>query len=186
MQFKSILLQIAFASVLSRVSANCQLKNEVYEEDNEGKVETNDKLCKPQGEGAWTFAMEVSETGIPVFNGDNAFAGINGNKGFAIYDHTCALRGLYDPGNNGNDCGIPYVMMENFLQWVLTVKEMNADVGGSYFKFAYGDGEYSINNNHCDCVSEGSGTTALDYCKCAFPINGDSSNWSKRGIEFKA
>ena len=180
MQLKKTLLQLALASLFTHAVADCQLKNEVGSED--GKIETNDKLCVPQGEGDWTFAMEVSLTGVPVPDGDNAFAGMVGNYGFAIYDNTCALRGKYDPSNNGNDCGTPFTIMENFLQYVLTVKSLMANVGGSFFSFKYGDGLFSINNNHCDCVSEPQGLRGLDFCKCAFPIDGKT----KRALEFKA
>lgn len=96
------------------------------------------------------------------------------------------MRGIYteDESDKGNNCGKPYVIMENFLKYVLTVKTIFADVGDAYFQFAYGDGLYSINNNHCDCVGEAQGPSAVfSYCKCAFPVNGKSH---KREIEFMA
>ncbi|KAF2122655.1 hypothetical protein BDV96DRAFT_593170 [Lophiotrema nucula] len=185
MHFNSFLLQAAFASILSHVSADCQLSNKVWDEGNSGQVETDPKICQTMGEGHWTFAMVVSETGVPVFNGDDAMAGITGNYGFAIYDNTCALRGSYDPSDDSN-CGTPFVIMENFLSAVLTVTRISTTLGDAYFQFAYGNGLFSINNNHCDCVEAGSGLTGYDYCGCAFPVNGDATGWSKREIEFKA
>ena len=182
MQIKAFLLQITFASVLTRVSADCQLSNKGEEA---GTVETNESLCKPQGEGDWTFAMAVSQTGFPVFNGGSAFAGMVGNFGFAIYDHTCTLKSNYDPGEEGNDCGTPYVIKENFLDWVIDVTSVMASVGDSDFVFYYGNGKYSIGNNHCGCSNEPDGLQGYTYCKCAFPVNGRPSS-QKREIEFKA
>ncbi|KAJ4292612.1 hypothetical protein N0V90_009275 [Kalmusia sp. IMI 367209] len=184
MQFKSLLVQAALSSLLSFASADCQLKNEAIDTPEFNTHESNEKLCLSHDEGDWTFAMEVRQVGVPVPDGDNAFAGQVSNYGFAIYDHTCALKGSYDPGKNGNDCGIPFVIMENFLKQVLTVKKVNANLGDSYFQFAYGDGLYSINNNHCDCKPAPDGLTGIEYCGCAFPVSGVSSK--KREIEFEA
>lgn len=102
-------------------------------------------------------------------------------------------------------CGIPYTIKENFLEDVLTITAVELDVsiypisnfdltrilltnlyqvGQPYFTFKYGDGKYSINNNHCGCSDmKEKGLSAGDGCKCAFPINGTSHN--TRSVKFK-
>ena len=48
----------------------------------------NGALCKPQGEGDWTFAMVVEETpGLPVAPGaDNDFTNTQSSNAFYIFD----------------------------------------------------------------------------------------------------
>ncbi|KAF2259528.1 hypothetical protein CC78DRAFT_536987 [Lojkania enalia] len=181
MQFKSLLLQVALASVLSQATAECQLGNKA--ENDAGKKETDEKLCKSQGEGDWTFSMHTHAVSVPV-PGNNGYVG---GADFYIFDNECKLRGKYDPGSEGNDCGVPYIIKENFLDWVLSVTDVGgmSGSGEAYFSFKYGDGKFSINNNHCDCVDASHDVTAEQKCKCAFPVNGDSSNdpdYNKRSI----
>lgn len=72
------------ASILSLASAKCQLYNTIWSSPLQGKVETNNKLCKPQGEGAWTFSMTVGLTAVPVPNGEHGDSGTDGTWSFAI------------------------------------------------------------------------------------------------------
>lgn len=185
MQLKSILFNVALSSFLSAASADCQLSNSIINTDKFNKHSDDEKLCLSQGEGTWTFSMEISEVNFPSFDADNPFAGFVSNKGFAIYDHTCALKGSYDPGNDGNDCGTPYIIMENFLTQVLTITGVNFDAANGKFSFDYGDGTYVIDNNGCDCVDASDGLRAAAKCKCAFPLDG-TFDGKRRSIEFKA
>jgi hypothetical protein len=116
----------------------------------------------------------------PSMDAGQDTAGCAGGGGFAIYDESCNVRGSYGIP----DCGTPFIIEENFLADVLTVTTVNMDVGDPYFSFLYGDGQYSINNNHCVCVDDGGGLEAIVACRCAFPVDGHFTG--KRAIEFKA
>lgn len=77
-------------------------------------------------------------------------------------------------------CGTPFTIEENFLSDVLTVTSVDEDVGSAYFSFNYGDGKYSIRNNHCGCQGDSSGIVGADACKCAFPVDGIFAGKAKR------
>lgn len=158
----------ALSTMLGLASASCQLSNSLATA--ETSPETRTQLCVPQGEGSWTFAMDTSLVDVPTFDGGAPYAGISGNVAYIIYDNTCVPRGVYGP--SGNDCGVPYVIEENFLADVLTVTSINTTPGGARFTFAYGDGKYSIGNNGCACGDLSSGLEAESGCKCAFPVDG--------------
>ncbi|KAF1973723.1 hypothetical protein BU23DRAFT_532935 [Bimuria novae-zelandiae CBS 107.79] len=189
MQFKAVFIQTILATLFSSAAADCQLGNEIISTEKFSEHEDSELLCLSQGEGQWTFAMELSEILLNENNdclntllstSHNPFAGFRGNADFAIYDNTCALKGAYYPGQNDNDCGTPYFIMENFLAQVLTITNVRLDTAKGYFSFAYGDGLYSINNNHCDCVEKPDGLEARAFCKCASPIDGHFVE--KRGV----
>jgi hypothetical protein len=116
--------------------------------------------------------MNVGLTCFPGLPGrgdpSTDFSGCEGTNNLIIYDESCTIRGAYGIP----DCGTPFVIEDNFLPYVLTMKTINTDVGDPYFSFLYGDGVYSIRNNHCVCVNDGSGLEAKVACRCAFPING--------------
>jgi hypothetical protein len=126
--------------------------------------------------------MEVSLACVPSPDNDpsNDLNGCAGGSSFAIYDEYCNVRGTYDVP----DCGTPFIIEENFLADVLTVTTVDLDVGSPYFSFLYGDGKYSINNNHCVCVDDSVGLEGKAACRCAFPVNGHFNG--KRGVEFQA
>lgn len=111
--------------------------------------------------------MDTSESCVPAM-ADGGFAGCAGASLFYIFDEGCNIRGSYSVP----DCGAPFIIEENFLADVLTVTSINLDLGGGYFSFLYGDGKYSINNNHCGCQDNSSGLTGGQACKCAFPVDG--------------
>jgi hypothetical protein len=182
MQLKTLLSHLALAALSTHASAECQLSNSVG--DKAGTIETNDKLCKPQGEGDWTMSFSVTQIGFPTFSGGNAFAGLSGQKGWAIYDNTCALKGVYGP--SGNQCDTPFVIEENFLTQVLSITGFTALVGQASFGFKYGDGYYVTKNNHCGCVNDPDGLRGQSFCKCAFPVDGHFKGDNKRAIEFEA
>ncbi|KAL4861059.1 hypothetical protein BDV12DRAFT_180807 [Aspergillus spectabilis] len=153
------------------VQAECKLNNAI--EEDEKTVESEGALCKPQGEDSWTFAMQLSEVGVPTFDGDNAYAGVTGNKAFIIYDNACNRVGVYGPDNEDNDCAIPYVIQESFLPYVLTVTQVNFDLGGGDFTFAYANGDYMIGENGATCEDISDGLRGVEACKTGFPINGE-------------
>jgi hypothetical protein len=115
--------------------------------------------------------MDVSEVAVPTFDHDHPLAGVAGHTEYIIYDNTCTPQGAY--GLSGIDCGIPYYIKEDWPPYVLTIEQINTDVGKPYFSFAYANGLYSINNNHCSCQDMFSGLEAEKGCKCAFPIDGE-------------
>jgi hypothetical protein len=110
----------------------------------------------------------------------NDFNGCTEGNNFNIYDENCAIRGGYTMP----DCGTPFSIEETFLPDVLTVTAVFLDVGRPYFSFLYGDGEYSIRNNHCVCVNDGGGLEVTVACRCAFPIDGHFVG--KRSVEIEA
>lgn len=157
-----------FTFLAIQAAAECQLKNVL---DSSDLPTVHPELCKAQGAGAWTFSMDVSELAVPSFSAGAPWAGLVDNVAFLIYDESCTLRGVYDPHQN-NDCGSPYVIMENFLTYVLTITDVNYSVAGPYFSFLYANGKFSIRNNSCDCEEIGGGLRVEQGCKCAFPVDG--------------
>ncbi len=150
-------------------SAACQLSNSLTSPP----PTLNAALCSPQGAGAWTFAMDTSEVSVPTFSSEAPFGGLASANSFLIFDNACTLRGVYSPDDEGNDCGIPYFIEENFLPYVLTVDRVDFDPAGGYFRFRYANGLYSIGNNHCVCRDISSGLEAESACRCAFAVNGE-------------
>lgn len=63
--------------------------------------------------------------------------------------------------------------MENFFDQALTITEQMAMLGSDRpFKFAYGNGEYTIGKNGCHCTSMTNDFEGAKGCKCAFPVSG--------------
>lgn len=175
-----IFSMLVFAPLLSLSVADCDMSNNLGA--GEVRYETDPALCAPMGPGLYTFGMTVTLTslGIPGGSDGPSNPSVQGGFGFQIMDNTCKVVGVYTKPA----CGIPYVIHENFLQYVLTVRNVFGDVGDPYFQFDYANGRYSIGNNHCTCSDiHSSFPSATKGCKCAFPVNGEST---KRGITFEA
>ena len=162
---------IAALAMPSLVTAACQLGNALT--DSDPPPEPMSELCVPQGEGAWTFAMDVHEINVPTFDSEAPWAGLVSGNSFLIYDNACVVKGVYSPDNEDNDCGIPYFIEENFLPYVLTIESINFDVGSPRFKFVYANGQYSIGENHCTCQDVSHDLEGEQACKCAFPLEGE-------------
>ncbi|KAL3496298.1 hypothetical protein BJX62DRAFT_118908 [Aspergillus germanicus] len=169
--FTSILFALSLLAIPSLVRAECRLNNAI--EDDEKTIEDREALCLGQGEDSWTFALQISEVSVPTFDGDNPFEGVAGHQAFIIYDNTCMRRGVYSPDNEGNDCGLNYVIQEDWLPYIITVTRINWDVGSPYFYFTYANGAYMIGENGATCTDISSGLRAEQGCKSAFPINGE-------------
>ena len=103
----------------------------------------------------------------------------NGGTSFLVMDNSCKILGVHPQPN----CGIPYILEANYLDYVLTVTTMDSGISGGYFRFLYGNGVYSIGNNGCGCRVSTEGLTADQACKCAFPVAGQPT---KRSIAFEA
>lgn len=162
--------------------ADCNLENKIDPND---LPEVLDQLCLDQGEGDFTFAMDVSELDVPTFSSGAPWAGLVGNQAFMVYDNTCTLKGVYSP-HQTNDCGIPYVIKEDFLPFVLTVTSVNFDVASPSYSFDYANGKFTIKNNGCVCNEVGSGLRVEQGCRCAFPIEGEPEKRDLLSIAFKA
>lgn len=147
---------------LSSIVAACQLSNSMVVTG----VETDTTLCMGQGEGMWTFGMSVSLVDVPSPGGIGA--GATSGTTFYIFDNACNIMSTYTPPS----CGVPWSIEENFLTDVLIITNVFMDVGDPYFSFLYGNGKYSINNNHCVCNGDSSGLAAAVGCRCAFPVDG--------------
>ena len=128
------------------------------------------KLCVPQGEGYWTFALYVIAVDVPAPQRGVGLEGFASGSQYLIYDNTCTLKGVWD--TSADKCGGPYTIEANFLKDVLTIRYQTASIGSPYFDFVYGNGEFSIGNNHCGCQDMSVGLTAQAGCKCAFPVDG--------------
>lgn len=152
-----------FLSFSSIVSA-CQISNANVATG----VETDSTLCMGQGEGQWTFGMSVSLVDVPAPDPGAGWAGTGSGTTFYIFDNACNIMSTYTPPS----CGVPWSIEENFLTDVLIITDVFMDVGDPYFSFNYGNGKYSIRNNHCVCNDDGSGLAAAVGCRCAFPVDG--------------
>ena len=162
---------VLLATFTARALAECDVElsqSKLAGSPDGGKTINDPNVCQPQGAGEWTFVMQTSAVDVPTGGDGGIGAGYVGGAIFAILDNTCAVKATYDKP----DCGTPYTIKANFLPYVLTVKTINTAVGGGYFKFDYGDGEYVINNNHCKCYDISHDLQGAQSCKCAFPING--------------
>jgi hypothetical protein len=161
-------LSIVTAAWLGFAAADCQFDNTIGQGGSPDPPSA-DKMCLPQGEGSWTFSMYNSAVEVPTFNGGDPNAGYAGNTAFVIYDNTCNPMAIYGMPT----CGTPYTAIENFLPLVLTVVNIDTQLGGEYFQFTYGNGEYEIKNNGCVCSDMSDGLQGATGCRCAFPLNGD-------------
>jgi hypothetical protein len=124
MQPKIFTALLAIAINLPQAYA-CKMRNR-----GPGTVQTNPRKCMSQGVSDWTFAMTVDMFAIPSLSRDPraGLDGVHSSTWFAIYDHTCKLRASYEPCD-----GLPYVIMEDFLPFVLTVAKVDMDVGSRTF-----------------------------------------------------
>lgn len=153
----------ALSAMLGLATASCQLSNA-----GGGGVASDATLCVPQGEGDWTFAMSNSAVDVPAPGSGGIGAGYSQGNSLFIFDNACNIMGEYAPCSGGT----PYTIEENFLADVLTVSDIDMDLGGGYFKFYYGNGEFTIGNNGCTCQDDSSGLQGSQGCKCAFPQDG--------------
>ncbi|KAK2763032.1 hypothetical protein FQN54_009665 [Arachnomyces sp. PD_36] len=159
----------ALSGLLPTVHAACGLSNII--EDGDRGVETREELCKPQGEDAWTFGMQLSQVSVPTFNGGNAYGGVAGSNAFIVYDNYCERLGIYEPEKD--DCAIPYEITETWLPWDIIIEQVNYSVGDGDFSFAYAAGDYMIGENGATCEEIGGGLRVEIGCKSAFPVNGE-------------
>ncbi|PGH02245.1 hypothetical protein AJ79_07694 [Helicocarpus griseus UAMH5409] len=166
---------LAFMGIISLVSAKCRLHNMMKEK---GKKETRKDWCKTHDKGRWTFSMATSLSMFPNYvgrGGRGAFDNYSSGRAFVIYDDQCYPRGMYSPDNEGNDCGIPYEIQENFLPYVIGINTINFGTGSGYFKFAYANGEYMTSENDGKCVDASKGLAAAERCSASWPIEGEKS-----------
>ncbi|KAI9040310.1 uncharacterized protein KD926_008400 [Aspergillus affinis] len=164
-----ILAGLALLSIPALVRADCKLNNAIG--DDEKTSEDRSELCLAEGPNRWTFALQISEVSVPTFDEDNPFGGLTGSKAFVLYDDVCNRVGVYSPNNEGNDCGIPYTIEEEWLSDPLTVTKINFDVGKPFFKFSYADNEYQTGQDGNECSDISSGLRAEQACQATF------SNW---------
>ena len=163
---------IAVAAILpfiGSVFADCEFESIDLEESNIN--ETDESLCKKQKEGVYTFSMTTSLVSVPTFDGDNALEGTADFVGFILYDNNCNVKGVYKKP----DCGIPYWLDSQWLEYDLKVTSINTMPGGAHYRFAYGSGSYGDGENSCDCKNEPKGLEGVSNCLCPFPYNGDGS-----------
>ncbi|KAI7877211.1 hypothetical protein K492DRAFT_239317 [Lichtheimia hyalospora FSU 10163] len=100
-------------------------------------VEGEDHVCLSQGSGDYTFLM-------------NLYHDMN----FCIFDNACKVLGAAKQP----DCGLPYVWMDNYLHYVLTITD--AHTGGlystTYYSFDYANGKPSnahvLPNSHTEAT----------------------------------
>lgn len=133
-----------------------------------GTTVSNPKLCQPMGDGAMLFAMQVSMIDVPSGGEGGIAAGAAGQTVYYIFDNTCKIMGIYGPPN----CDLPASIQGDFLDYTLILKKIDTALGGGYFSFAYGNGEFSIGNNHCTCQNDSEGVEGKMDCACAFPKAG--------------
>ncbi|KAL4885233.1 hypothetical protein BJY04DRAFT_180442 [Aspergillus karnatakaensis] len=161
----NVLAGLALLSIPS-VMADCKLNNAI--EENEKTNDDRQELCLAEGSNIWTFALQVSEIGFPTFDGENAFAGITSRHAFILYDDVCSRVGVYSPDNEGNDCGVPYYIEEDWLSHRLTITGINFGVGDPSFAITYADNEYVTGRDGNECADVSSGLRAEQACKATF------------------
>ena len=146
-----------------------------------GSVVTDQALCLSQGAGSYTFAMTTGLAGVIPLGSSGGSGQEFSSYSFQIMDNSCKLLAVYPSPS----CGIPFTIKENFLQYVLTITNIFADVGGdAYFSFSYANGAFSIGNNGCVCSDMKSSFNSVSKgCRCAFPVAGEPK---KREVTFEA
>lgn len=155
--YKMVSSLAAVGILLPSIVAACQLSNSAVQTG----VMDDSTLCMSQGEGQWTFGMSVTGTDVPGSGGTSGTT-------FYIFDNACNIKSTYSAGN----CHTPWTIEENFLADVMTITSVSMDLGSPYFSFLYGDGKYSIRNNHCVCNDDHDGLAGGVGCRCAFPVDG--------------
>ncbi len=145
-----------------------------------GTIENDTSLCLPQGAGSYTFGMysTLSPGPLPLARGGGEMSEI-ANAWFLVMDNSCKIVGVYDQPN----CGLPFTLEANYLDYVLTVTTIDTGISEGYFRFAYANGVFSIGNNGCGCSGHAEGLSVAQSCKCAFPVAGLPT---KRSIAFEA
>lgn len=167
MAFFKLASLAALLSTFGLVSGDCLLHNQLG--FNEGTVETRETLCTPQADGNYQLALEVSEVGVPTFDGDNAFAGVVGSDVFILYASDCTRLGVYSRGNEGNDCGVPYTIDFFGVDPPLSIYNVFFDVGAPRFSFDFLGESYSTSDSKCGgCGDMSDGLRADVGCKCGF------------------
>ncbi|KAL4885230.1 hypothetical protein BJY04DRAFT_214567 [Aspergillus karnatakaensis] len=162
----SFLAGLALFSIPATVLADCKLNNAIT--DDEKGNDDRQELCLAEGSNIWTFAIQISQVGVPTFDGDNAFAGITGTYAFVLYDDVCNRVGVYSADNEGNDCGVPYYIEESVLSDRLTITNVNLDVADPFFKISFSGSEYQTGQEGTECVDISSGLRAEQACKVTF------------------
>ena len=118
------------------------------------------------GAGSYLFSMVLGMTtlGLP--------SSTEQSVSFVIFNHACNILGIFAPSGK-NTCGTPYTIEAPFLKYDLIVKDVDEDLGGASYTFAYAAGQYKIGTNHCGCKTISTGfPSAAEACGCAFPVNG--------------
>ena len=173
-------LSLTLAFLTPLVFGQCPLVPSTDPSDGTGTIVTDETLCDSQGAGTYTFGMSSSLSGgpFPLGSGGGEL-NENGGTSFLVMDNSCKILGVFpQPG-----CGVPYVLEANYLDYVLIVTSVYTGISEGYFSFNYGNGDYSIDNNHCGCSDSTEGLSASQSCKCAFPVAGQPT---KRSIAFEA
>lgn len=133
---------IYILGLVASAYADCVLTNILKGPPPPGDVLLDNRLCVPQGAGAWTFGAYSRQSAVPAPNPDgagSALAGDVSSSSLILYDNTCTPRALYNLG--AVKCGWPLTIMENFLADVMTVTDLQPDERS--FTFKYGDGLFT-------------------------------------------
>lgn len=157
--------KLAALMALVPATIGCPMTKEESSNFKTGEIVTNEAVCVPQGEGAWTFGFITSMTSWPSADWPTS-------NGFLIMDNACVLRGFYQPDQTA--CGVPWEIQDNFLPHTIVVDTVNLGVGDPAIYYTYGAGSYGIEDGYCTSVDL-KPLTASKACKQAFPINGDGS-----------
>ncbi|GAM87658.1 hypothetical protein ANO11243_056850 [Dothideomycetidae sp. 11243] len=168
MRFLSTLVA-ASALLVTRAVATCQFHNIIHNATLLA-AENATELCMRQGAGHWTFAMETTIITVPGNSANHTKDHDSASVEFIIYDNDCVPQAAYRAPN----CSTPIIAEENFLREVLILDKLNTKPHKAYFKFRYGDGIYSIRNNHCVCtdMTKLTGYKEATGCRCSFPVDG--------------
>ena len=165
MSLRKLVTFVAGLALTGLVSADCQISNDY--DPAKTDVETKKELCEPMDDGTWSLSYLQTDIDVPTFDPDNIWAGYVSSKSWLLYDSKCTLKGVY---NKPDDCGIPWLIQENFLKNTIIINSVNLDLGDVRYTFAYGAGEYMIGENGAKCHDVSYGVTGSEACSVAFPV----------------
>lgn len=97
-------------------------------------------------------------------------AGAASSAGFAIYDNACIMRAAYFPTEQGNNCGTPYNVHEDFLHGPLQISAVNYGSAATAFTFSYLGNTVQTGKGNCHCKDSSKNVDAGEICSCPFLI----------------
>lgn len=155
---------IAASTMFGMINANCIMANGMKPEAAE--AQWPESMCVKQAEGNYHLSYSISGICVPTMNGANAMAGCTDNGGFQLFDWNCKLLGSYDPGDEGNDCGVPY-QIDYFPGKPIVIDNVWLDYAKTSYHFKYDGLDYTTKSNGA-CNNYAKGLSGVGECRVSF------------------